>query len=78
METISMQTMRELEVALGLKGTRKSLVEEYAVLYAEYQRPPLVEVKKRGGGKPWKSVFIQKRSSQNSELVRKKSQRIKT
>lgn len=40
-----MQTMRELEVALGLKGTRKSLVEQYAVLYAEYQRPPLVEVK---------------------------------
>jgi len=38
METISMQTMRELEVALGLKGTRKSLVEEYAVLYAEYKK----------------------------------------
>ncbi|MGB9370787.1 MAG: hypothetical protein WCB79_02490 [Halobacteriota archaeon] len=41
METISMQTMRELEVALGLKGTRKSLVEQYAVLYAEYQRARL-------------------------------------
>jgi hypothetical protein len=41
METLSMQTMREIEVALGLKGTRKSLVEQYAVLYAEYQRTRL-------------------------------------
>ena len=39
--TISMQTMRELEAALGLEGTRKSLVEQYAVLYAEYQRTRL-------------------------------------
>jgi hypothetical protein len=41
METLSMQTMRELEVALGLKGTRKSLVEQYALLYTEYQRTRL-------------------------------------
>ena len=33
-----MQTMRELEAVLGLKGPRKSLVEQYAVLYAEYLR----------------------------------------
>jgi hypothetical protein len=30
--------MGELEAALGLKGTRKSLVEQYAVLYEEHQR----------------------------------------
>ncbi|MGZ4949775.1 MAG: hypothetical protein ACXVIS_02630 [Halobacteriota archaeon] len=39
--TISIQTMRELEALLGLKGTRKSLVEQYAVLYEEYQRTRL-------------------------------------
>jgi len=36
--TISTQTMRELEAALGLSRTRKSLVEQYAALYAEYLR----------------------------------------
>lgn len=38
---ISAQTMRELEAAFGLNGTRQSLVEQYALLYAEYQRTRL-------------------------------------
>jgi len=38
---ISTQTMRKLEAALGLTGTRQSLVEQYAVLYVEYQRTRL-------------------------------------
>ncbi|MGZ4894304.1 MAG: hypothetical protein ACXVIS_08910 [Halobacteriota archaeon] len=55
--TISTQTMRELETALDLKGTRKSLIEQYVVLYAEYQRTRLelmaaIDYMRRTGNAP--------------------------